>query len=95
MIKKKAQKDGNVLITFSVTDAGQAVALISDINGWDASSHPMKKRSNGTRSVSVTVPEGAAVRFRYLSADGTYFDDPEGDALEPNGFGDTHTVVTA
>ena len=31
---------------------------------------------DGTRSVSVRVPAGRAVRFRYLAPDGHWFDDP-------------------
>jgi hypothetical protein len=39
------------------------------------------------------LPSGVRTRFRYVTVDGTYFDDPEGDFVEPNGLGDTHTVV--
>ena len=39
------------------------------------------------------LPTGARARFRYLSEDGRFFDDPDGDGFEPNGYGDTHTLL--
>lgn len=95
MIKKKLQKDGSALVTFALPDDGQPVSVVADVNEWDPHIHPMKKRSNGTRSVTIIVPAGSPIRFRYLAADGRFFDDPDGDLYEPNGYGDTHTVVTA
>ena len=32
--------------------------------------HELKRRSNGTRSLAVTVPEGTSLRFRYLAEGG-------------------------
>jgi 1,4-alpha-glucan branching enzyme len=93
MIKKKRQRDGFVQVTFALPDGGEPVSVVADVNGWDPHAHPLKKRSNGTRSVSMTVPEGSAIRFRYLDGNGMFFDDPEGDSVEPNGYGDTHTVL--
>jgi hypothetical protein len=35
------------------------------------------RRSNGTRSVTVTAPAGQELRFRYLGSGGHWFDDPD------------------
>ena len=99
MIRKHAdhkQADGAdlVAVTFAVPDDGAAVSVVADFNGWDPFAHPLKKRSNGTRSVKVDLPRGAHTCFRYLASDGRFFDDPDGDVIEPNGYGDTHTVLT-
>ena len=92
MIRKQVQKDGSVKITFALADV-DGVSLISDLNGWDPGVHPLKKRSNGLRSVSVTIPPGHVVKFRYVTSAGEFFDDPEADSFEPNGFGQTHAVI--
>jgi hypothetical protein len=42
----------------------------------------------------VLLPAGTTTRFRYLADSGAFFDDPDADGFEPNGFGDTHTVLT-
>jgi hypothetical protein len=53
------------------------VSAVGDFNGWQPGRHKLVRRSNGTRSVSVKVPAGAALRFRYLGSGGVWFDDPE------------------
>ena len=93
MIRKQVQKDGSVKVTFALADV-DSVSLVSDLNGWDPEVHPLKKRSNGLRSVSVTIPPGHVVKFRYATSGGEFFDDPEADSFEPNGFGQTHAVLT-
>jgi hypothetical protein len=42
----------------------------------------MRRRSNGTRSVAVTLPQGSRVRFRYLAENGHWFNDPDVPARE-------------
>jgi len=94
MIRKQVQKDGSVKVTFTLADASGPVSVITDLDGWASHTHPLKKRSNGQMSVAVTVPAGHVMRFRYATADGRFFDDPDADAIEPNGFGQTHAVLT-
>jgi 1,4-alpha-glucan branching enzyme len=87
MLKRKGSR-----VTFVLGgDVGQ-VSVVGDFNDWDPFAHPMRKRSNGTRSVTVDMPGGCHT-FRYLASDGAFFDDPEADALEANGYGGTHSVV--
>ena len=52
----------------------------------------MKRRSNGTRSIAVELG-GGSFAFRYLAADGSFFDEPDADAVVPNGMGGTHSVL--
>ena len=93
MIRRQKPQEGSVKVTFALPDDGEAVFLVGDFNAWDTMSHPLKKRSNGTRSVSVALEAGQLVRFRYAKPDGTFFDDPDADGFEPNGFGQTHAVL--
>ena len=58
------------------TAAGRC-SVVGDFNEWVPGSHELRKRANGTRSASVTVPRGTRLRFRYLAEDGTWFNDPE------------------
>ncbi len=93
MIRRQHTNDGSVKVTFAVPDAGTPISLIADFNGWDPDVHPLKKRTNGTRSIAVELPPGGAIRFRYLDAAGNFFDDPEADDFEPNGYGQTHAIL--
>jgi 1,4-alpha-glucan branching enzyme len=54
-----------------------AVSAVGDFNDWRPGVHKLVRRRNGTRSVTVTVPAGQELRFRYLGSGGVWFDDPE------------------
>jgi hypothetical protein len=53
------------------------VSAVGTFNDWTPGRHRLVRRSNGTRSVTVTVPAGQEIRFRYLGSGGRWFDDPE------------------
>jgi len=91
MIKKTTTTQG-VKVTFVLAEAEQPVSVVGDFNGWDPYAHPLRKRSNGTRSAAVEVPSGQAIRFRYLDGSGRFFDDCDA-TIEPNGFGETHSLL--
>jgi 1,4-alpha-glucan branching enzyme len=95
VIRRQRRRDGSVTLTFVLPDTGVRVSVVGEFNGWNPHAHPLRKRTNGTRSVTVTLPEGTEVRFRYLDEFGTFFDDEDGEGFEPNGFGETHTLVVA
>lgn len=95
MIKKQQVDKHEMKVTFAVVDDGHPVSLVGEFNGWSPDAHPLKKRSNGTRSTSVVLENGRHTVFRYLAADGSYFDDADGDGIEPNGLGQTHTLLVA
>jgi 1,4-alpha-glucan branching enzyme len=78
MIKiTKLRQDGMIRVTFALPAAepAGAVSVVGDFNDWDPSAHPLRLRSNQTRSASVTVPVGSTLRFRYLAEGGMWFDD--------------------
>ncbi|MGH3169521.1 MAG: isoamylase early set domain-containing protein [Trebonia sp.] len=66
-----------IRVTFALPAAEPpgAVSVVGDFNGWDPLAHPLRRRANQTRSVSVTVPTGSTLRFRYLAEGGRWFDD--------------------
>ena len=61
------------------------VSVVGTFNGWRPGAHRLVKRSNGTRSVSVAVPRGVEVRFRYLGTGGLWFDDPDAHEITHEG----------
>jgi 1,4-alpha-glucan branching enzyme len=96
MLKRSMSNDEPVAkVTFALPlcDAGLPTSVVGDFNGWDPMAHPLKKRSNGTRSVTVEVPVGGAYHFKYLAEDGSWFCDPGADSFEPNDFGELNSVL--
>ena len=78
MIKTaKPGRNGTVRVTFAVPREapGGAVSVVGDFNGWDPFAHPLRRRANGTRSATVTIPAGRTLHFRYLAEGGIWFDD--------------------
>ncbi|MHA3703905.1 isoamylase [Jatrophihabitans sp. YIM 134969] len=73
------RKSGKTKVQFVLPDDVHEgpVSAVGTFNGWDPMKHRLVRRSNGTRSVSVAVPAGEAVTFRYLGSGGRWFDDPE------------------
>jgi 1,4-alpha-glucan branching enzyme len=77
--RSKVAKTNDVKITFSLPAERPAgnVSVVGDFNDWVPGRHVMAKRTNGTRSVAITVPAGSTARFRYLGENGHWFDDDE------------------
>jgi hypothetical protein len=53
------------------------VSAVGTFNDWTPGRHRLIRRSNGMRSVTVTVASGQELRFRYLGSGGRWFDDPD------------------
>jgi 1,4-alpha-glucan branching enzyme len=84
---RKQKQGSDVKITFVIPDSQAAgkVSVVGDFNGWTPGRHTLVKRTNGTRSVVLTLSPGSTHRFRYLGEGGHWFDDPEADALTHEG----------
>ena len=79
MLRIDRDRAGGVRLTFVLrpdTPAGR-VSVVGDFNGWRPGAHELRPRSNGTRSVAVTVPDGTDVRFRYLGEGGHWCNETE------------------
>ena len=90
MISKSAHpRQPHVRVTFSLPSHQPAdtVWVVGDFNDWAPGRHPLRKRSNGRRSAVVELPSGTRCRFRYVTAQGEWFDDDDADGFDPNGHG--------
>jgi 1,4-alpha-glucan branching enzyme len=60
---------GHVRLTFVLpaNEPPGRVSVVGDFNGWRPGEHELRRRSNGTRSLAVTIPSGTSIRFRYLA----------------------------
>jgi len=96
MLKKTLTKSGKTCrVTFSTPSevAAKEVYLCGDFNDWSPSSHPMKRRKDGSFSTSVTLETGKDYRFRYLLDGERWENDWEADAYAPNDFGSEDSLI--
>jgi 1,4-alpha-glucan branching enzyme len=91
MLRRQRQSDTDT-ITFSLP-IDQAVSVVGDFNNWNPYAHPLKKRSNGTRSVKVELEPGRSYRFKYLAEDGSWLTDPDADTVD-NGMAGVDCIVS-
>ncbi len=69
------------------------VSVVGEFNDWDPFVHPLKPRSNGTKSVSVTLPVSQRFAFKYLDENGQWLDDDAASEYVDNGVGGVNSVV--
>lgn len=76
---KQATTGDRTHVTFVLPDKELTgkVSVVGDFNDWTPGVHTLVRRSNGTRSIKVTLDSGATYAFRYLAEGGQWFDDPQ------------------
>ncbi|MCF2533962.1 isoamylase early set domain-containing protein [Yinghuangia soli] len=82
-----AKNNGATRVTFSLPadEPAGPVSVVGDFNEWQPGRHVLVRRSNGRRSVAVTLAPGETVRFRYLGENGVWFDDDTAEHDGENG----------
>ncbi len=95
-MKKTYSKTGaSCRVTFELPAeiSAKTVALCGDFNEWDASTHPMNQRKDGSFSRTVSLKPGKAYRFRYLIDGERWENDWDADKYIPNEFATEDSVV--
>ena len=88
MIRRSIDKrTGQTRLTFVLPiDAHDgAISVVGDFNDWTPGCNVLVKRSNGTRSTTVSLPASTTARFRYLGEGGRWFDDADADRIDDHG----------
>ena len=68
------------------------LSVVGDFNDWDPMVTPMTPGGEG-RQATVTVDAGRRYAFRYLGADGRWFNDDAAHTYEAGPFGSENCVV--
>lgn len=96
MIKKAYSKTGrSCRVTFELPPEvnAQTARLCGDFNEWDTTSHPMKRRKDGSFTLTISLKPGRRYRFRYLLDGERWENDWAADAYVSNPFGSDDSVV--
>lgn len=96
MPQKKYDSAKNVYrVTFTLPAEAnaQSACLCGDFNEWDKTSHPMKKKKDGSFSLTLELEAGRHYHFRYFLDGERWENDWEADAYAPNPFGSEDSVL--
>lgn len=94
MIRRTKSRNPNcVRVSFALPldTAPDPVSVVGDFNDWDPDAHPLRKRSNGTRSVVIDLTEGQSVQFKYLDANGEWTPESDADGVIINEWGEVNS----
>ena len=93
---RRTQPRGSDLVRVSfslpLAETPDTVSVVGDFNDWDPAVHQLRKRSNGTRSVTIDLTQGETYAFKYLGAGGQWLHEPEAEAA-PNEWGEHNSLL--
>ncbi len=96
MIKKKPVRGKDLTaVTFrsKAPKSTRSLQLLGEFNDWRSDRHPMKRRKDGTWSVTVRLPKDEQFQFRYLIDGEQWLTDEQGDGLALNELGDPNALI--
>jgi 1,4-alpha-glucan branching enzyme len=77
---------GTITAIFTIEGTDQSsVSVVGSFNDWTPGQHTFGPAEEGLLSATVPVQPGEELHFRYLAADGHWFDDPEADSITEYG----------
>jgi 1,4-alpha-glucan branching enzyme len=86
MIKRSQMSADQVRVTFRIPAPVPAypVSVVGTFNDWAPGKHEMRRRADGSVSVTLTLTPGPH-HFRYLADGGLWFDDDHADRIDDHG----------
>lgn len=76
-----------------VTREAHTVALVGEFNSWDTTSTLMKRRKDGSFSITLDLPAYREYQFKYLIDDDYWENDWQADKYLPNNIGDSDNSI--
>lgn len=87
------ESDAQKLVTLRYHDpAARAVAVIGTFNGWSPDQSRMRRGADGSWEIVVSLPPGRYA-YRFLIDERRQVLDPNGQDVEPDGFGGENSVM--
>ncbi len=74
-------------------NGARKVALVGDFNNWDSASSQMKRRKDGSFSLTIDLPVNSEYQFKYLIDDDRWENDWAADKYLSNNFGDCENSI--
>lgn len=93
--KKYSDNNQSCQVTFELpADVNaQTACVCGEFNAWDTNAHPMKRRKDGSFTLTLSLDAGRQYRFRYWLDGGRWENDSTADGYAPNPFGSEDSLV--
>lgn len=96
-LKKKKINSSTVKVSFTVAPefaSGHSKAeLLGEFNGWGNESAAMKRKKDGSFSLTMNLPTGRDYEFRYLLDENFWINDEQADRYQYSPFGNCENSV--
>lgn len=78
---ERARRKNHTAITFVIPADRPSchVSVVGDFNDWQPADNPFIARADGTRAVTIALPNEQRYAFRYLAHGDYWFDDENAD----------------
>lgn len=96
MVSKEFTPTGkSCKVTFSISNNPQIeqASVLGDFNDWNQDAGEMKKKKDGTFSLTISLKPGKEYHFRYLLNGVEWTNDADVDYLVDNQFGSQDGVI--
>lgn len=96
MPKKEYTKTGrSCRVTFELPAEinAQKAYLCGDFNDWNQTSHPMKRRKDGSFALTISLKPGQQYRYKFFLDGERWENDWAGEGYLPNEYGGEDSVV--
>jgi hypothetical protein len=84
-IDNSRQEHARIRFVLAGDDHPGVVSVVGTFNDWIPGIDELMPQDDGSRAVSIGVPYGQRMTFRYLAEDGMWFDDPDADEITREG----------
>ena len=90
----KTKKSCRVTFRYTTETEVDTIQLLGEFNQWGKDGHDLKKRKDGTYSVTLSLKAGQDYRFRYLIDGNEWQNDENADNYVYNPFGTKDAVLS-
>lgn len=81
-------------LTKTEVENANDVKIVGSFNNWDTKVESMKQLKSGDFTATLELPVNENIEFRYLVNDALWVNETEADAVVPNAFGDSNSLIS-
>jgi 1,4-alpha-glucan branching enzyme len=96
LLRRPGPAPATIEVTFIIEappEQEKPVAVVGNFNDWDHTRDHFEPGADGRWRATLVVPAGQVYAFRYLTATGRWFDEPDADDYVDNDAGQRNSII--